>query len=610
MGTRINTIMQTCYFALANVIEKDKAIDLIKDAIQKTYGKKSQLLVDRNFAAVDHSLKHLHEVKVPAEATSTIEMKPPVPTDAPDFVKDVIGKMIEGKGDELPVSAMPIDGVWPTDTSKYEKRDIAAEIPIWKSEHCIACGMCSFVCPHSAIRTKFVTDEEIKDLPEGMNVITPRGSDRKFIVQVSPEDCTGCNLCVHSCLGKNKDNPEEKAINMCGKLDNIEKESAQYEYFHNLPENKRSEAPNSIAGIASLKPYMEFSGACAGCGETPYLKLITQLFGERMMIANATGCSSIYGGNLPTTPYAQDADGKGPAWANSLFEDNAEFGMGMRIAVNGKIAQARRLLETVGGGEEILNAPQTTEEEVEAQKARVAELKTRLAKDSSEDAKSLLDVADYLNKKSVWIVGGDGWAYDIGYGGLDHVLNCGENVNVLVMDNEVYANTGGQASKATPIGASAKFAAAGKDRTKKDLGLEAMIHGNIYVAKIAFGANPMQAIKAIKEAEAFEGTSIIIAYSPCIAHGYSLDTGLDHQKEAIKSGHWQMYRYNPEDGLAMDSREPSGDLASYMKTETRFNIAEKKDKARYDKLAEKAGTDAKSKWELFDYLANYHKDEK
>ncbi|MCV6598906.1 MAG: pyruvate:ferredoxin (flavodoxin) oxidoreductase [Alphaproteobacteria bacterium] len=611
MGTRINTIMQTCYFALANIIEKDKAIELIKESIQKTYGKKSQTLVERNFAAVDGTLENLEKVEVPAEATSEIEMKLPVPADAPDFVRDVIGKMIEGKGDDLPVSAMPADGVWPTATSKYEKRDIAPEVPVWMPEHCIACGMCSFVCPHSAIRTKFVTDEEAAKLEaEGMQVIQPRGTDKKFVVQVSPEDCTGCGLCVHACLGKNRENPEEKAINMQNKLDVVAKESAQFKCFSQLPENKASENPPTIAGVSSLQPYMEYSGACAGCGETPYIKLITQLFGDRMFIANATGCSSIYGGNLPTTPYCKDENGRGPAWANSLFEDNAEFGMGMRVAVNGKKAQAERLVKEYCNCEDILTADQSTEEGIEAQRERVNQLKEKLANDSSELAKELLEVADYLVKKSVWIIGGDGWAYDIGYGGLDHVLNSGENVNIMVMDNEVYANTGGQASKATPIGASAKFAAAGKDRTKKDMGLESMIHGNVFVAKIAFGANPMQAIKAIKEAEAFDGPSIILAYSHCIAHGYTLGDGLTHQKEAVAAGHWQLYRYSPVNGLAMDSRAPNGKLAEYMQKETRFKIAEKKDKDRYDALAEKAAKDAENKFKIFDYIANFGKEAK
>jgi len=611
MGNRINTIMQTCYFALANIIEKDEAIKLIKDSIQKTYGKKSQILVERNFKAVDGTLEHLEKVEVPAEATSTIEMKAPVPADAPDFVKSVIGPMIAGKGDDLPVSAMPVDGVWPTATAQYEKRDIAPEVPVWMPEHCLSCGMCAFVCPHSAIRTKYVTDEEAEELKsQGMQVVEPRGSKKKFVVQVSPEDCTGCGLCVHACPGKNRENPEEKAINMTPKLDVVERESKQFKAFSAIPENKRSEAAPTIAGVSSLKPYMEYSGACAGCGETPYIKLITQLFGDRMFMANATGCSSIYGGNLPTTPYTQDENGRGPAWANSLFEDNAEFGLGMRVAIDGKEVSARRLLEAYGDEFGILDTDQSTEEGIEAQREKVEKLKAKLASESSEDAKLLADVADYLVKKSVWILGGDGWAYDIGFGGLDHVLNSGKNVNVLVLDNEVYANTGGQASKSTPIGASAKFAAAGKDHAKKDMGLETMIHGNVFVAKISFGANPMQAIKAIKEAEAFDGPSIIFAYSHCIAHGYSLDSGLDHQKEAVAAGHWQLYRYSPETGLVLDSRAPNGKIEEYMQKETRFKIAEKKDQERYAKLAEKANSDANKKWDLFNHIANMSKEEK
>ena len=623
MGARINTIMQTCFFAISNVLPRDEAIKQIKNAIQDTYGAKSQDIVEKNFAAVDATLDNLHEVNYPKEVTSTFCRQGPVPANAPEFVKKVAGQIIADRGNELPVSAFAkvVDGTWPTGTTKYEKRCIATEIPVWDKDLCIQCGKCSLVCPHSVIRMKIASAEELKNAPAGIKSAEYKGKEfagKQFILQISPEDCTGCAVCVSSCPVKNKENPNRRAINMDHIENHLEEQIACWNFFETLPYVKRTEVSKSLPKTTQLiQPLFEFSGACTGCGETPYVKLLTQLFGDRMMIANATGCSSIYSGNLPTTPYTTDEKGHGPTWANSLFEDNAEFGLGMRFCLDQQNGFARTLLEglkdKVGADlvGKIASNPQETDAEIETQRGYVKELRAKLAGISTSEAKHLDKLANYLVKKSLWILGGDGWAYDIGFGGLDHTIASGKNVNILVMDTGVYSNTGGQQSKATPRGAAAKFATAGKSLPKKDLGLMAMSYGSVYVAQIAFGANDLQTIKALNEAEAFDGPSVVIAYSHCIAQGFDLANGLEHQKSAVDSGSWPLFRYNPDNvkegkaPLMLDSKAPSIPLSDFMAKETRFQVVNKADPARYQDLLGKAQEDVNEKWALLQHMAAY-----
>ena len=627
MGQRINTVMQTCFFAISNILPKDEAIAQIKNAIKKTYSKKGDAIVQKNFAAVDASLAHLHKVEYPSEVTSTFHRQAPVPANAPEFVKKLTAELIADRGDQLPVSAFGevVDGTWPTGTTQYEKRCIATEIPVWDPAVCIQCGKCSLVCPHGVIRMKIASEEELKNAPAGFKSAAYKGKEfagKQFIWQMSPEDCTGCGICVSACPAKNKADPSKKAINMDHIENHLEEQIACWNFFETLPYVKRTEVAKSLPKTTQMiQPLFEFSGACAGCGETPYVKLLTQLFGDRMVVANATGCSSIYSGNLPTTPYAKDEKGHGPAWANSLFEDNAEFGLGMRFSIDQQTAFAKKLLEDlkdqIGAElvEKILANPQSTDVEIDDQRANVKALREKLATIDSEEAKHLNELADYLIKKSVWILGGDGWAYDIGFGGLDHAIASGKNINILVMDTGVYSNTGGQQSKATPMGASAKFATAGKALPKKDLGMIAMSYGNVYVAQISVGANDMQTIKALNEAEAYDGPSLIIAYSHCIAQGFNLADGLEHQKNAVETGSWPLYRYNPENvsagkaPLMLDSKAPSKPLSDYMSNETRFQVVNKMNPERYETLLNKAQENVKEKRSLLEHMAEYKVEE-
>ena len=592
MGSRVNTIMQTCFFAISGILPKDEAIEQIKKAIKKTYGSKGEEVVKKNFEAVDQTLANLFKIDVPAKTTSTIELPPIVSAKAPAYVKEVLGKMMEGKGDEIPVSQMPVDGTFPTATTMWEKRNIALEVPAWDSEWCIQCGKCSMVCPHACIRIKSYDKENLKNAPATFKHMDAKGKDfpegYAYTIQVAVEDCTGCELCVEVCPAKNKKETKLKALNMVPQIPIREQESANWDFFFALPDlDRRLINTGAIKSQQLQQPLFEFSGACSGCGETPYVKLVTQLFGDRMIVANATGCSSIYGGNLPTTPWSKNVEGRGPAWSNSLFEDNAEFGLGMRLAVDRHNSFAKELLvklsDKVGKelADSILNAVQNDETGIYEQRERVAKLKEVLKKVTDPDSERLSALADYLVKKSVWIMGGDGWAYDIGYGGLDHVIASGKNVNILVLDTEVYSNTGGQMSKSTGMGAVAKFAAAGKPLPKKDLGLIAMSYGNVYVAKIAMGANDVQTVKAILEAEAYDGPSIIIAYSHCIAHGINMSKGLESQKLAVDSGHWPLFRYNPDNlkegknPLKLDSKAPKIKLEDYIYNETRYKMLTK-----------------------------------
>ncbi len=617
MGVRINTIMQTCFFAISGVLPKDEAITYIKNAIKKTYGKKGDRIVQMNFDAVDKAVENLHEIQVPSSVTSTREMPPTVSEDAPDFVKEVVAPIIVGKGDDLPVSAMPEDGTFPTGTTQWEKRNVALEIPVWDSEVCIQCGKCSLVCPHAAIRHKVYDPNHLEAAPETFKSAKARGRDIPdgwlYSVQVAPEDCTGCGLCVEACPAKNKKEVGLKAINMEPQPPIRAQERENYSFFlDEIPEMDRREVKiGSVKGSQFLQPLFEYSGACAGCGETAYVKLMSQLFGDRSIIANATGCSSIYGGNLPTTPYTVDANGRGPAWSNSLFEDNAEFGMGFRLTLDKQIEFARELVQTLSSeiGDELatalLNADQSTEAGIYEQRERVSALKEKLASQKSADAIHLQSLADALVKKSVWILGGDGWAYDIGYGGLDHVLASGRNVNVLVLDTEVYSNTGGQMSKATPLGAVAKFAAAGKPLPKKDLGMIFMTYGNIYVARVAMGYNDLQVIRALQEADAYDGPSIVIAYSHCIAHGITMSDGLKEQKAAVESGHYPLFRFDPnkadsgQNPLKLDSKAPSISYEDFAYTETRFKMLTKSKPERAKMLIDKAQKEVNSRWHLY-----------
>lgn len=622
MGQRINTIMQACFFAISNILPREQAIAEIKNAIKKTYSKKGDAIVQKNFAAVDASLAHMHEVVIPAEPTSALHTALPVPADAPEFIQKVTGEIIAGRGEQLPVSAFAdvVDGTWPTGTTQYEKRCIATEIPVWDPETCIQCGKCSIVCPHGVIRMKVASDEELANAPASLKRADYKGKEfagKKFILQISAEDCTGCGICTSACPAKNKADPEKKAINMDHIENHIEAEVANWKFFETLPYVKRTEVAKNLPKTTQMiQPLFEFSGACAGCGETPYVKLLTQLFGDRMVVANATGCSSIYSGNLPTTPYTKDEKGHGPAWANSLFEDNAEFGLGMRFSIDQQTATAKALLEGLKSelgdiAEKIMSNPQKTDAEIDAQRENVKALRARLAGMNSKEAKELDNLADYLIKKSVWILGGDGWAFDIGFGGLDHAIASGKNVNILVMDTGVYSNTGGQQSKATPMGASAKFATAGKALPKKDLAMIAMSYGNVYVAQVSMGANDMQVIKAMNEAEAFDGPSIIIAYSHCIAQGFNLIDGLTHQKEAVDTGSWPLYRYNPDNvkegkaPLTLDSKAPSKPLSDYMSSETRFQVVKKANPERYETLLNKAQENVNEKRSLLEHMSQY-----
>jgi pyruvate-ferredoxin/flavodoxin oxidoreductase len=594
LGARINMIMQTAFFVISDIIPKLEVVRAIKKEIDETYGKKGDKLLRMNYAAVDKALESIIEVRVPDKVTSTTGFRPPVPENAPQFVKAVTAKMIEGKGDSLPVSAIPVDGTWPTGTTQYEKRNIAVHIPVWDPDMCIQCGSCSFVCPHAAIRIKAYDPMLLKDAPSTFKSADAKGKELKGLrltVQVAPEDCTGCGSCVFMCpaSGKSADGnrTDDKAINMRLQEPLRRKETANYEFFLNLPETDPSRYNlMTVKGSQFVRPLFEYSGACAGCGETPYMKLLTQLFGDRLLIANATGCSSIYGGNLPTTPYTKRADGRGPVWSNSLFEDAAEFAFGMALTVDKFRSQALEVLTRLllnpryKGAKElfaaIMNADQSTQADIEAQRARIEELKKLLEEGNSSEANNLLFLADYLVKKTVWGIGGDGWAYDIGYGGVDQVMASGKNVNLMIMDTEIYSNTGGQMSKSTPLGATAPFAAAGKKTAKKSIGAMMIPYGNVYVAQVAFGANPAQTIRAMQEAEAFEGPSLIVAYSTCIGHGIDMSRGIEAQRKAVASGHWPLFRYNPgleaegRNPFVLDSKDPTIPYQEYAYGENRF----------------------------------------
>jgi pyruvate-ferredoxin/flavodoxin oxidoreductase len=621
MGGRINTVMQTCFFAISGVLSRDAAIAKIKDSIKKTYGKRGEAVVQQNFQAVDSSLANLHEVKVPAAVTSTQTRQAPVSANAPEFVRKVLGPMMALQGDSLPISAMPVDGTFPTGTAAWEKRNIGLEMPVWENALCIQCGKCSFVCPHAVIRQKLVDPDLAAKAPAGFKTAKSTFKEipgKLFTIQISPDDCTGCGLCVEVCPAKDKSQAGRKAINLAPIEPLAAEGRKHWDFFLTIPEADRTAfAPTTVKASQLLQPLFEFSGACAGCGETAYVKLLSQLVGDRCVIGNATGCSSIYSGNLPTTPYTKNAAGRGPAWSNSLFEDNAEFGLGMRLSIDKQKEQALELVTVLAPqlGDElakaISGAAQANDGEVAAQRERVKQLKAKLAGSTDAKAKLLLSLADNLVRKSVWVIGGDGWAYDIGYGGLDHVLASGRNIKILVLDTEVYSNTGGQASKSTPRGAVAKFAAKGKDSAKKDLALMAMAYGSVYVAKVAMGANDAHTLKAFTEAEAYDGPAIIIAYAHCIAHGIDMRKGLDQQKAAVNCGHWQLFRYNPAaaDGqsfLTIDSKDPTITFDQYAYNETRYRMLKQSDAPRADSLLIKARNDARVRSDLYRQIANLH----
>jgi pyruvate-ferredoxin/flavodoxin oxidoreductase len=644
---RINSVMQTCFFAISGILPREEAIAHIKHSIEKSYGKRGEAVVRKNFQAVDETLAQLHEVQVPAEAATPalagagtaasqyhspapvmlLQRRQPVADEAPEFVRDVLGKMIAGEGDTLPVSALPCDGTYPSATAQWEKRNIALEIPVWDPDVCIQCGKCVMVCPHSVIRMKVYDPAELNDAPETFMSTDARFREfpgMNYTLQVSPEDCTGCGLCVEACPAKDKQQVGRKAINMATQPPILEREKVNWSFFLSLPNMDGAQLNlGAIKNSQLLTPLFEFSGACAGCGETPYIKLATQLFGDRMLVANATGCSSIYGGNLPTTPWSVNHEGHGPAWANSLFEDNAEFGLGMRVTLDKQQEYATELLSQCSEilGEELVNAIMMTDQSsqagINAQRERVELLKRRLQNMSSTEeaaaqdgrVQNLLSLADALVRKSVWIIGGDGWAYDIGYGGVDHVLASERNVNLLVLDTEVYSNTGGQASKSTPRAAVAKFAARGKATRKKDLGLLAMSYGNVYVAHVALGANDLQTLRAFLEAEAYDGPSLIIAYSTCIAHGFEMSKGLEQEKLAVQSGHWPLYRYHPalldegKNPFILDSKAPTIPLEQYIYNEARYRMLVQSNEARAGALLKQAQHDVSDRWQQYEHLA-------
>jgi len=623
MGKRVNTIMQTAFFAISGILPREAAIEQIKHAIQKTYGKRGEAVVKKNFEAVDRTLENLHEVMVPAQSSSKLTRRAPVPGEAPEFVRQVLAPMLAYEGDNVPVSALPVDGTYPTATTQWEKRNLALEIPVWEADLCIQCGKCVMVCPHAVIRHKVYDANLLARAPESYKHMPSKFKEfsqgMAYTVQVAPEDCTGCTLCVEVCPAKDKSQTGRKALNMAPQPGLREQEAKNWDFFMSIPDLDRALInPSTIKNSQLLRPLFEFSGACSGCGETPYIKLVSQLFGDRAIVANATGCSSIFGGNLPTTPWAVDANGRGPAWSNSLFEDNAEFGLGMRLTVDKQNEYARELLSAFAndlgaeGVQALLNADQSSEAGIAAQRLRVAELKKKLANSKDARAQDLTSLADSLVRKSVWILGGDGWAYDIGYGGLDHVLASGRNVNILVLDTEVYSNTGGQASKSTPRAAVAKFAMAGKSLPKKDLGLIAMSYGYVYVARVAMGANDQQTLRAFLEAESYDGPSLIIAYSPCIQHGYDLARGLEQQKLAVQSGAWPTYRYDPrliargQNPLIIESKEPSIPLTQYAYNETRYKMLTQMDEELAEKLMGEAQKDARSRWALYEQMAAMH----
>jgi pyruvate-ferredoxin/flavodoxin oxidoreductase len=621
LGGRINTVMQPCFFALSGVLPAEQATAALKDAIAEAYGKRGPAVVQRNQAAIDRALDALAPLPVPDRAAADARVLPPPARAAPDFVMRVTARLLAGEGELLPVSALPVDGTFPTGTARWEKRALAQEIPIWDPSICIDCGKCAIVCPHAAIRMKVYDPQVLTAAPDGFlakgyGARELRG--HKLTVQVAPDDCTGCGICVDVCPAHSKEEVRHRSINMEPALGHRDTERARWEFFEQIPEVDRSVVrADTVKGSQLLQPLFEFSGACAGCGETPYLKLLTQLFGDRLVVANATGCSSIYGGNLPTTPWSRDPIGRGPAWANSLFEDNAEFGLGLRLGYDQQVAQAKRLLAELAGavGDDlvaaILNADQSTEAGITAQRERVMALKARLTSIDGalgDAPRRLLSVADELVAKSFWIVGGDGWAYDIGFGGLDHVLGSGRDVNLLVLDTEVYSNTGGQASKATPRAAAAKFASSGKGTPKKDLGAIARAYGDVYVAQIALGANEMQTVRALLEAQAWHGPSLVVAYSTCIAHGIEMSTSMTHQKSAVASGYWPLYRFHPSPApgarpFQLDAKRPTQRLMDFAQTETRFAMLARAEPERARHLLALAQADIDERWHYYEQLA-------
>ncbi|HZJ36048.1 MAG TPA: pyruvate:ferredoxin (flavodoxin) oxidoreductase, partial [Gillisia sp.] len=622
LGKRTNTILQTCFFAISGVLPKNEAIQKIKDAIVKSYSKKGDKIVKMNFDAVDKSLENLQKVIYPLKSTNNRELKPMMTGTEDPFVKEILGKILAGMGDELPVSAFPIDGTFPTGTTQFEKRGIADFIPVWDdADLCTQCNKCVAICPHAAIRAKVLSNEELVDAPSSLKTVSAKGrpfssEKESYILQVSPEDCTGCELCVAVCPAESKEIENFKSINMRKKLDVDVEENVNWDYFVNLPYYERAELQvSNIKGSQFLEPLFEFSGACPGCGETPYIKLLTQLFGDSILISNATGCSSIYGGNLPTTPYKTNQFGRGPAWANSLFEDNAEFGLGMKLALTKKQEIAVDLLKSIEVlvGSELVESLLNNPEETEAQKiekfAQIEVLKKTLSIiDNNDNAVKLNQLTEYLRKKAVWIIGGDGWAYDIGYGGVDHVLSTGENINILVLDTEVYSNTGGQMSKATPMGASAKFAVAGKKTAKKSMALQAISYENVYVAQVAIGAKNLQTLKALEEAAAYPGPSLIIAYSHCVEHRYELKHGVSQQEKAIETGYWPLFRFDPSkpkgQKFKMDSKAPSAPISEFMYNEGRFTQVVKNDPELGAELLKKAQEEVDTRWERLDLYRN------